>query len=640
MAVFAQSNTKEILFTIDDKPYFTDEFVRIYKKNIDLVKDESQKDLDLYLDLFVGYKLKINKAYRLGLDKNQKYITELNSYRTQLSKNYLTDSKVTKELVEEGYLRSLTEIKASHILLLLDENAPAADTLKVYNQILEIRKKAIAGEDFGKLAEQNSQDTSAKENKGDLGYFSAFRMVYAFETGAYNTKQNEISMPVRTRFGYHLIKVTDIRANRGDLSVEHIMILNPEDKAGQDKAKSNIEDIYKKLQQGENFEALAKQFSEDKSSSNKGGLLGRFGSGQLSSDEFENAAYSLSKENPLSAPFLSQFGWHVVKFIEKYPVKTLEEMQTELENKISKDDRSRVITNSVNEKLRKEFPIKRDDKLFAEAAKTVTADYIANTWKVPADTKKLDKNLFQIADKNISGTQFLKFLDQQQKTFKDSKLAINNIINTNYEKFVDQELNTYYNDNLENKFPEFANVMSEYRDGLLLFDLMEKEIWDKSKTDTLGLDNFYKMHKNNYLWKNRMDVTIVSSTKQDIVKKAQKMLQDKQTGDAIKAKFNTDKLVEVMLNQGIFEQSNEIIPTNVKFEEGVSDVVQKGDYYFATRVNKLLPEGQKNLEECKGKAINDFQQFLEENWVSDLKKEFLVKVDKVVFEKVKQEIKN
>jgi peptidyl-prolyl cis-trans isomerase SurA len=200
-------------------------------------------------------------------------------------------------------------------------------------------------------------------------------------------------------------------------------------------------------------------------------------------------------------------------------------------------------------------------------------------------------------------------------------------------------LNTYYDNNLEKKFPEFNDVMEEYRDGLLLFDLMEKEIWDKSKNDTIGLENFYKKNKLNYQWKNRVDALITSSTKEDVIKKAQKMLKDKATSDVIKEKLNLDKKVEIMENQGVFEEGNEVLPKNVKFTVGVSDIEKKGDYFFVTRVNKVLPASEKTLEECKGKAINDYQQYLEENWVSDLKKEFTINVNKSVFEKVKKEIK-
>ena len=642
---FAQNSTKEVLFTIDNKSYYTDEFARVYKKNLDLVKDESQKDLNQYLELFVGYKLKINKANKLGLQDGPAYQNELKSYRSQLSKNYTSDSKVTKELVEEGYKRFLKEIKASHILFSLDENAAPEDTLKVYKQALEVRKRAIAGEDFGKLAAEFSQDPSAKDNNGNLGYFTAFRMVYAFETGAYKTPKGSISNPVRTRFGYHLIKVDDVRDNRGDVVVAHIMIMNPsanpENKDEEDKGKNTIQDIYKKLQQGEKFEDLAKQFSEDKSSSTKGGVLNRFGSGQLSSEEFENVAFNLTKENPVSEPFKSQYGWHIVKLIDKFAVKSIDEMRSDLESKVSKDDRSRLITASMNEKLRKKYSIKRDDKFYAVLSKIVTNDIYEGKWETPSDLKSYNKNLATInATKSITGAAFLNYIKDQQKS-KITLKPISKLINKFYDTYLDQELSQYYDDNLEKEFPEFSAVMDEYRDGLLLFDLMEKEIWTKSKTDSLGLKSFYDKNLKNYQWKNRLDVTILSSTKLDIIKKAQKYFKNDKSVDFIKEKLNIkDGAVNIMSKVGVFEEGNEALPKSLKFETGISDIIKEGEYYFVTKVNETLPAGPKSLEECKGKAINDYQQYLEENWVKDLKNEFKVEVNQSVFESVKKQLKS
>ncbi len=636
---FAQS-PKKVLFTVDENPYYTDEFVRVYNKNLDLVKDESQKDLDHYLELFVGYKLKINKANKLGLQNNTKYQNELKSYRNQLSKNYLTDSEVTKELLEEGYIRSLKEIRASHLLLSLDENAKPEDTLAVYKQISELKKRAENGEDFGALAQQYSQDPSAKENKGDLGYFSAFRMVYPFETAAYNTKVGEVSKPVRTRFGYHLIKVSDIRNNRGDVTVAHIMLMNPADGNAEaaEKNKTTINEIYSKIQQGEEFEALAKQFSQDKSSSAKGGVLNRFGSGQLSSEEFETVAFSLQKPNEISKPFQTQFGWHIMKLIEKHPVKTFEEAKADMENKISRDERSRKITESLNEKLRNKYPVKRNEALYAKIKKAVTDKYYESAWELPADTKPFEGELIAFGKTKVTGTMFMNYLLSQQKNPNQPK-PIGKLVDFHYSAFVDAQLNQYYNDNLENEFPEFAAVMEEYRDGLLLFDLMEKEIWEKSKTDTLGLEAFHQANAAKYQWKKRYDVLIISSTKEDIAKKAHKLVRQKKNVDEIKTALNTKGVVNVMATTGVFEEGSEALPKTVPFNKGLSEVVKEGNYYYVVQVNDVKEAGPKTLDECKGRVINDYQQYLEENWVANLKQEFKVSINKAVFDDVKNQIK-
>ena len=640
-AGMAQDASKEVLFTINEKPYYTDEFQRVYNKNIDLVKDESQKDLNHYLDLFVGYKLKINKANKLGLQEGKSYQSELKTYRAQLSKNYLTDSKVTKELVQEGFERYMKEIKASHILILVDENALPADTLKAYKKAEEARSKALKGEDFANLAIQYSEDPSAKENKGELGYFSAFRMVYPFETAAYTTPKGQISKIVRTRFGYHIIKVEDVRENRGELTVAHIMILKPQNQTAEEteKGKKTIQDIYTKLQQGENFESLAKQFSQDKSSAPKGGVMNRFGAGQLSSEEFENAAFALKNVNDYSAPVESSFGWHIIKLIEKHQVKNLEEMQSELENKISRDERSRLIANSVTDKLKKKYTVKKNEKLYTAIAKTVTDKFYTKDWTLPQSTKALEGDLVTINGKKaVSGTEFLTFLDVKQK--EDNKLKpLKKLLDKKYEEFVDVKLNEYYNDNLENEFPEFAAVMDEYRDGLLLFDLMEKEIWEKAKTDSIGLQNFYENNKQNYKWGNRVDAQVFSSTKKDVAKKAQKFLKQGKSADYIKEKLNVKGAVDIIANEGIFDENSDALPKGKK-ENGISDVIQEGDYFFVMKINKHLETGPKTFEEAKGKVINDYQQFLEEKWVGDLKQEFKININQPVFEKVKKQMKS
>ena len=633
----AQTNTKEVLFTVNEKPYYTDEFSRIYKKNLDLVKDDSQKDLNQYLELFVGYKLKVNKAYKLGLQNGTQYQNELKSYRTQLAKNYFNDTKITQELLEEGYNRLQKEIRASHILILVDENASAEDTLKAYKKMEDISKKAIAGENFDDLAVQFSEDPSAKENKGDLSYFTAFRMVYPFENAAYKTPKGKISKIIRTRFGYHILKITDIRANRGEITVAHIMILKPKPEEKDKDAEKTINEIYQKIQQGEKFEDLAKQFSDDKSSSSKGGQLNKFGSGQLSSEEFENAAFSLANPDDISKPFQSEFGWHIVKLIEKHPIKSMDEMKNELETKIGKDDRSKKITASLNEKLRKKYTYKRDDKQYGLISKLVTNDFYDSKWKLPENITDYSATLLSINTKKIDGKAFLDYIEKQQKAGLKVK-PLSKLVDALYGNFLDEQLTAYYDENLETEFPDFAYVMEEYRDGLLLFDLMEKEIWDRAKTDTIGLNTFYDEHKMEHMWKKRVDVTIASSTKQDIIKKAHALLKKKEKPQDIKDKLNVDNVINVMMNSGVFEEGSDALPKTMKYDVGVSDVFSEGEYYFVTKVDKVMPAGVKTLEECKGKLINEYQQYLELRWVDDLKSEFTVKINNDAFEHVKKQL--
>lgn len=636
--LFAQN--KEVLFTIDNHPYYSDEFVRVYNKNLDLVKDDSQKDLDKYLELFLGYKLKVEKANKLGLQNAVTYQNELKSYRNQLSKNYVNDSKVTNELVQEAYNRMTKEVRASHILILVDEGASPEDTLRAFNKIKDIKNRLNAGEDFVKVAQQFSEDPSVKENNGDLGYFSAFRMVYPFENAAFNTNVGEVSKPFRTRFGYHLVKVVDKRDNRGEVTVAHIMIVKPStpDAQLEAKAKQTIDDIYQKIQQGEGFESLANQFSEDKSSASKGGILQRFGSGQLSSEEFENVAFSLQNKNDISKPFQSAFGWHIVKLIDKHPVLSLTDMKNELEEKVRKDERSLLITNSLAKKLRAKYPQTKDSKVLGSVKKIVTDDFYSQTWETPLNLKDYNKTILTInKSKQVSAVAFLNFIHVQQKSKIKTK-PISKLVDDLFEKFIDEQVTTYYNENLENEFPEFKYVMDEYRDGLLLFDLMDKEIWTKAKTDTLGLSNYFKQNIQNYQWKKRFDANIFSSTDKDIIAKAKKFLEKGKSIDYIKEKLNKDGKINIMVKSGLFEEDYDILPQYSNLSKGVSNVVTKDQYHFVVEVKEVKGAEAKKLTDCTGKAVNDYQQYLENNWVGELKKEFDIKVNAAVFETVKKQL--
>ncbi len=636
--IFAQN--KEVLFTIDAHPYYTDEFIRVYNKNLDLVKDDSQKNLDNYLELFLGYKLKVEKANKIGLQDGVTYQNELKSYRTQLSKSYMNDSKVTNELVQEAYDRMQKEVRASHILVLVAEGASPADTLKAYNKIKDIKNRLNAGEDFNLVAQKYSEDPSVKDNNGDLGYFSAFRMVYPFESAAYTTNVGDVSKPFKTRFGYHIVKVIDKRDNKGEVTIAHIMILKPTTKDSQldAKAKQTIDDIYQKIQQGERFENLAQQFSEDKSSAPKGGVLQRFGSGQLSSEEFENVAFSLQNKDDISKPFQSQFGWHIVKLIEKHPLQSLAEMKSELEEKVRRDERSLLITNSLAKKLRAKYAFATDKKMVAAVKKNVTNDFYAQTWQAPENASDYSKAILTIDKlKDVSGVAFLNFIELQQKA-KSKTAPIAKLVDELFEKFIDEQVTTYHNENLENEFPEFRYVMDEYRDGLLLFDLMEREIWTKAKTDTLGLTNYFEKNIKNYQWKKRYNTNIFSSTDKSIITKVKKLLDRGKSLTYIKEQLNKDGKINVMVKSGLFEEDYDILPAYNNLVKGVSPVVTKDEYYFVVDVTEVKQIEAKKLTECTGKVVNDYQQFLEANWVDELKKEFKIKVNSDVFQTVKKQL--
>ena len=622
--ITAQNSNKAVLFTVEDTPVYASEFTRVYNKNLELVKDESQKDVDSYLELFINYKLKLQEAKALGLDKKESYLREFDSYKKQLSKNYLTDTKVTDALVEEAYERMGYEVDVSHILVRLEEGATPEDTLKVYNEIVKLRNRVI---DEGYKAVQRDVHNGKTIFAEDLGYFSTFKMVYDFENVAFNTEVGKVSQPFRTRFGYHVLTVLDKRVSRGQVTAAHIMIKDDETK---------INEIYKRIEQGETFEALAKQFSEDKSSANKGGALKPFSSGELSSKTFEDVAFSL-KEKEISKPFKSEFGWHVIKLLGKKEREPFEQVKGTLENKIRRDSRSKLINTSRVNTLKARYTVV-ENKSGVDYFKTIiNQSYLQGRWNLP-ENFEADTPILKVQDRQLTNNDFAQFLLKSQRQRGTDK-NLHNIINTIYKRFKEYELLRYQEDNLENENEDYAQILGEYRDGLLLFDLMETEIWNSAKTDSVALKDYYNSHKENYFFNERIDGLVASSAKKSNIKKVAKLLKAGQTVDAIKVAVNTEDKINVSFTAGEMEANHQALPKHFKFKKGVSKVYNHNDAYVVIKVKAILPKQAKTYDETKGKVISDYQAFKEEQWIKELANKYKVAVDKAVLETVKNNIK-
>lgn len=615
-----------VLFTVDNEPVLTKEFIRVYNKNLDLVKDESQKDIDAYLKLFVNYKLKLRESLLMKLNEKQSYIRELGSYKRQLAKNYLTDNKVTDALVEEAYDHMVHEVKANHLLVLLKENA--TDTLAAYNEVLKLRDRALKeGYDAVQKDVHNGKTIFAE----NLGYFTAFRMVYPFEKAGYNTPVGEISMPFRTRFGYHVVQVLDKRKARGEVTVAHIML-----KLEGSDSETKINEIYKRLEQGEGFEALAKQFSEDKSSSAKGGLLKPFSGGALSAKIFEDKAFALKNTNELTKPFKSKFGWHIVKLIKKTPLASFKELKPELERKIKKDSRSKIINESHVNDLKKQYTITEDVAGLAYFKSIVNNDYKNRGWKLPFNFTG-DKVLFSIEDKAYSYQDFGSYLEKNQRD-RDANKTIEAIVNTNYKSYLEKQLLQFQKDNLINENEEYAQIVGEYRDGLLLFDLMESEIWSAAKKDTIALQEFYNNNKAKYFFNKRVKATVASSAKKKHLKKVAKLLSVNKSIEDIKAIVNTNNAVNVSFTTGEMDASHQALPKTFNFKKGLSKITKHNDAYVVVKADDVLPKSQKSFEDAKGQVISDFQNFKETQWLKSLAIKYPVKINDDVLNNIKKSL--
>ena len=632
----AQINKDDVLFTVDSETVLASEFIRVYNKNLDLVKDESQKDIDNYLDLFIDYKLKLQEAKKLGLDEKPEYLREFSNYRKQLAKNFLTDTQITESLVKEAYERISYEVNAGHVLIRLPEDAPAQDTLIAYNEIIKLRERVL-NEGFENVKKEvhNGQTIFAE----DLGWFGGFRMVYTFESAAFNTPVGELSQPFRTRFGYHVVKIFDKRKSRGEVEVAHILvstknkttdtIQNPEDR---------IKEIYTKLQQGEKFENLAKQFSDDKSSTKKGGKLSAFSSGQLNSKEFEETAFGLENKGDYSQPVKSEIGWHIIKLIEKKPIGSFDEMRGQLELKVKRDSRSKLINESFTKKIKNYYQVSDNKEALNYFNTIVTDSFFKRTWEIPQTLDK-ERSLNKIGEKEITYLDFANYLLNAQRKNRSQK-PISDLVKDYYQEFINSSVLKYYEDNLEEENQEFANIVSEYRDGLLLFELMESEIWNAAKKDSLGLKAFYDKNRNNYFLNERIDAIVASSPNKKVIAKTSKLLSNGSTEDKIKEVLNKKGKVNVIFTSGIMDKNHQALPSDFEFKTGISKIYKHNDSFIVCKVNKILPKEQLSFEDARGRVVTDFQDQKEKSWMLTLRDTYKVVVNKEVLNKIKSQIKS
>ena len=507
------------LLTIGDSEVSTKEFLYFCSKNNYKDIASIRKEVEDYLDLFINFKLKVKEAEELGLQNTSVFLEEFGIYKDQLAKPYLTESLVTKSLVKEAYDRTVNEVRVSHILIKVAENASPEDTLDAYNKIIALKKRAVGGEDFGVLAQENSEDPSAKINHGDLGYFSALKMVYPFENAAYNTQVGKISDPVRTRFGYHLIKVSDKRKSHGQTQVAHIMIQVPKgmDVKKAEKAREKITEIKEKIGAGANWNEMAYQFSDDPNTKKEGGLTRWFGGGDII-PEFAENAFKLDSIGQISEPFQTPYGWHIIKLMGKKPVPAFNEIKQDLTKKIEKDSRSRVSKKLAIKKLQKESKYQVISENLEKTKSIVDETVLSGKWVTTTNMSISDEPLLKISDKTYSIGNFLTYIEFKQK--KNSRLTKNEYVQKLFDQYSKEKLIAYEEDRLVSKNEDYAMLLKEYRDGILLFQLMDDKVWSKGVKDTAGLKTFFELNREDYMWGERAQTLILNAETLEILDSA------------------------------------------------------------------------------------------------------------------------
>ncbi len=642
---------KSVLLTVGNEQITVKDLVDVYQQNNVNNEMIDKKSFQEYIDLYINFRLKVLEAENLKMDTSKAFTKELNGYREQLAKPYFTDDKVSDALLQEAYNRKLKDIRASHILIKLDKNASPADTLAAYTKVMGLRSRIAKGEDFGLVAMEASDDPSARDreavpnqspfrpgNKGDLGYFSVFDMVYPFENGAFLTGIGQISKPIRTDYGYHLIKVTEIQDAVGTIEVAHIYVaLNPgSDSVTVAEKQEKINNISQKIKEGMSFDEAVKQFSEDRGSATRGGKLSKFTSSRIVPEFIETV--NKLQVGDVSEPIQTMYGFHIIKLLGIEKPGTFEAEKEKLRERLAKDARSKKSEEAVLAKIKKEAKFKENKKFlpvfFSKFDSTLTLGAFNAT------SARISQNeLFRLGTQLYTDGQFASYIAKNQT--KQENITPEMYAKKLYQSFVNESCLAYEDKQLEAKYTDFASLMKEYRDGILLFDLTDKMVWTKAVKDSAGLADFYNNNKQNYTWNERAQATIFNVSNPEEVGRVRNILFHMADDQEIVARFAADSIRSVKIQNGKFEKGDNNYVDMTGWKIGISSdlnsTVDKNTFFV--RIDAILPPQNKELYEAKGIITSDYQAFLEKNWTDELRGKYPVTIDTIVLEKAKAKLK-
>ncbi|MDP4278715.1 MAG: peptidylprolyl isomerase, partial [Bacteroidota bacterium] len=601
-SLIAQTNDP-VIMKIANQNISKSEFEYIWNKN-NTNNTVDKKSLDEYIDLFVNFKLKVAEAEAQGIDTTKAFIDELSGYRRQLIAPYLTDKDAQEKLMKQTYDRIREYVEASHILIKVGPDATPEDTLAAYNKAMMIYKKAIVkGADFAKLAKDYSED-GTKDQGGYLGYATGFRYIYAFENALYNTPVGTISRPVRTEYGYHIIKIHSRRPANGRYRSGHIMkIIRPDATAEEKKAAEDaIFKAYEELKSGVDFAKVAQSISDDQASASRGGEYGFMYCGTLPF-EYEEAVYKL-KPGEYSEPFQSRYGWHIVKALEFLPYPSMDEMKEEINSIINRDERAQEPRTVLTEKLKAAYGFHQNGDL-STFAKAWDAQRISKDTTGVRALLQSDKPLFTLANTACPQKKFAAYLS--------SKSVLGNNVNKAYSNFVKDQVIAYEDTQLEHKYPDFGHLMEEYHDGILLFEVSNREVWEKATKDTKGLETYFAANKADYAWnKPHFKGYVVRCATNKVAAKAKKLI-NKLPADSVmtvlKRTFNTDSTTLIRVENGLYIQGDNPVTDSLIFKQ--TKTKQDAQLPVAFVKGHILANGPEEYTDVRGLVISDYQNYLE-----------------------------
>ncbi|HPB19325.1 MAG TPA: peptidylprolyl isomerase [Bacteroidales bacterium] len=622
------------LLVIENQKVPVSEFLDIYTKNNKNV-DYSKASIDEYLDLFINYKLKLMEIQRLRLDTQKNFINEFQKYRDQLAQSYLIDKNTVDKLLNEAYNRMQNDVRVSHILVKLSPYANPKDTLKAYNKALEIRKKLLNGADFAKLAIEMSDDNSARDqntadgrlipgNGGDLGYFNVFNMLYDFETAAYNLNVGDISLPVRTPVGYHIIKLTEKHPAIYRFKIAHILLMYPPNATTQDKEsiKAKADSIYKEILRGADFAELANIHSEDKGSANKGGELPWLTPFRLV-PSFVQPIYN-HKPGDYIPPVETFYGWHIIKLIDKQSPPDFASVKQELLTKLYKDSRYLLAQKKIADSLKQIYKIQYDKKLLVNIAKSINKDSLVKRSFKESQIPNLDHILVKIDDHSIYIKDFATYIKKNQSLFTNTD-DIQIFVNKMFDNFLNDKILEIEKENLEKKNPKFAAQINDYKEGILIFNLMDQNVWSKAMQDTAGLKAYYETIKNKYLTDEKAKIGIFKTNDAKIAQKVQKTLQK----NIQKSQLNPNLILsKINKKNNVVSYDSMTIETkklaDIGLEKTVNAILSKenNNSYEIYWLQSIIEPQPKSLDEVRGLVISEYQTYLEKQWINELRNRY------------------
>jgi len=655
ISVQAQKEDKRVLISIDDEEISVSEFLNVYQKNNVNTDLSDKKSLQDYLELYINFRLKVKEARDLGMDTARAFVEELDGYRKQLADPYFNDQEVTDELLLEAYDRLMFDVRASHILIKIEENALPADTILAYKKVMTIRERLMAGEDFAGIAAELSDDPSARDrqaqgqvrkgNGGDLGYFTVFDMVYPFETGAYSTTVGEISMPVRTSYGYHLIKVTDKQEALGQATVAHLYLAMPKNATSADSIRKEKEIfvLYQRMLEGEKYEDLVLEFSDDRGSKEKGGVLPRFGSNRMV-PEFIVAVSDIQDSGSISQPVLTSFGWHILKLIDRKRPGDFKVEVIELKRKMTKDNRAMKSRETVINRIKSENGFKEYPENLQELLNAIDSSFYAREWSAEK-VAGFNKKIFQLGSNKYSQHDFAIYLEEKQT--RRGTTGLEAFFYSQYSDYMNRKCIDLEDSQLEEKYPEFRLLMHEYRDGILLFNLTDERVWSKAVKDTLGLQEFYTENSGNYMWGERLEADIIILNDPAAEGEVRQMISMAVDKDMSLKEIGLDTMSGIFVQSGIYANGDNDFIDKIAWEEGLSASKQLTEFnglydgrthnestiVFAL-VRSLRDPEAKLLDEGRGLVTSDYQNYLEEEWIRSLKEKYTVVVHEEVLEDI------